>query len=296
MADQRSTATRGYLYALLGAICSGSFPTLVKVMLNTQGPVVLSGVGILLSGFVLLLYKPRQVPQKQSIPYLLYIGIVGAGIAPVLYTIGLNETTAVNAALLANGEVLFTTIIAFVLFGERLGRGQVYVGLLIIAGILVVTTGLDFGSVQMQQGLAGNLLILLATVGWGLENNLIVAATKRGFGAGLLSKFRNLIGGGLVTAYLLVVGFSVNLSGNNLWLFIFLVLDLAGVTFLFIAALEKLGAIRMILIYSLATVFGAFFALIFLGEGLTIAQFAGGAMIILGIFLFRKTEKPGFVV
>ena len=295
MTRTQSSTTRGYLYALLGAICAGSFPTLVKYMLASEGPLILSGLGILLSGFVLLLYRPRQVPERGSVPYLLYIGIVGAGLAPVLYTVGLNETTAVNAALLANGEVLFTTLIAFAAFGERLARGQMLIGLLIIFGIVVVVTGLDLSTLQLQQGLSGNLLILAATAGWGLENNLIVAATKKGFGAGLLSKFRNLIGGGLVTAYLIATGLTINLSGYNGLLFFFLVLDLAGVTFLFIAALEKLGAIRMIFTYSLATVFGASFALVFLGEELTIAQIAGGAIILVGVFLFRRSEKPGFV-
>jgi drug/metabolite transporter (DMT)-like permease len=291
---ERSPTTRGYFYALLGAICSGSTPTLFKVLLEHQTPFVLSGLGILFSGFILLLYKPRQLPERGSIPYLLYVGIVGAGIAAVVYTVGLNQTTAVNASLLANGEVLFTTVIAFAAFGERLSRGQMYTALLIVAGILVVATGLNIGQVQLFQGLVGNLLILGATLAWGLENNLLVVATQK-FGTPLMGKFRNLIGGGLVTAALIATGVTVSFSEHDAVLFALLVVDLAAVTYFFIAALERLGAIRMILTYSMSTVFGAIFALVFLGESISLAQLLGGAMILAGVYMFRKSEKPGFI-
>lgn len=282
--------TRGYAYAFVVALCSGLIPTLTKILLTDQGPLVISGLGILFSGFLLLLYKPRLVPVKGSVSYLLFLGVVGAGVAPVLFTIGLNETTAVNASLLANGEVLFTTVIAFGLFGERLAKGQALRGLLIVVGIIIVATGMDLGQVQLLQGLVGNLLILGATLAWGLENNLIVVAAQR-FGTPMLSKFRNLIGGGLVTAFFLATGIPLRFSAYDAGVLMLLVLLLAGVTYLFIAALERLGAIRMILTYSLATVFGAIFALVILGEQITVIQIGGGALILAGVYLFRKSEK-----
>jgi drug/metabolite transporter (DMT)-like permease len=292
--DKRDEMSRGYLYTLLGALSGGSVPTLVKLLLVDNGPVVISGLGILLSGLLLLLYKPRVTPKRRSLPYLLFIGVVGAGVAPVLWAIGLSQTTAVNAALLANGEVLFTTVIAFYAFGEKLQRSQAARGLLIVVGIVVVASNLDLSSVQFFQGLVGNLLILGATLGWGVENNLIVAASKA-FSTPLLSKFRNIIGGGLVVAFLAVVGFPLRLSAYDAAVFALLVLALAGTTYMFIAALQRLGAIKMILTYSLSTVFGAVFALVVLREEITPVQLAGGALIIAGVYLFRRSERPMFM-
>jgi drug/metabolite transporter (DMT)-like permease len=57
---------------------------------------------------------------------------------------------------------------------------------------------------------------------------------------------------------------------------------------------KRLGAVRMLLVWSTSTIFGAMFALIFLGEQITPVQLAGGACILLGVFLFRRTEKPEF--
>ena len=46
----------------------------------------------------------------------------------------------------------------------------------------------------------------------------------------------------------------------------------------------------MLLVWSTSTVFGALFALVFLGEQITLAQIFGGGLILLGVFLFRRGE------
>jgi len=285
--------SKGYLYAILGAICAGSYSTLAKVLLERNGPVVISGLGILLSGVILLFYQPKLRPSKASVPYLIFFGFVGAALAPVMYTVGLNETTAVNATLLANGEVLFTTVIAFSVFGERLTRAQASRGLLIVAGIVIVSTNLDLAHIQFLQGLEGNALVLGATLGWGVENNLIAVATKR-FDVSSLSKFRNIIGGGVVAAFALVAGLPFGFTAYDTAVLLILAVALSGSTYLFIAAVKRLGAVKMLLVWSTSTVFGAVFALIFLGEQITVGQLAGGALILLGVYLFRRSEAPAF--
>jgi len=286
--------SKGYLYAILGAICAGSYSTLAKILLERNGPVVIPGLSILLSGIMLFFYQPRLKPPKASIPYLVFFGLVGSALAPVMYTVGLSETTAVNATLLANGEVLFTTVIAFSVFGERLTRTQASRGLLIVAGIVIVSTNLDLAHIQFLQGLVGNVLVLGATLGWGVENNLIAVATKR-FDVSSLSKFRNLIGGGAVAALALGAGLPFGFTLYDTGVLVLLALALTGSTYLFIAAVKRLGAVRMLLVWSTSTVFGAIFAVVFLGEQVTVGQLAGGVFILVGVYLFRRSEKsvPG---
>jgi drug/metabolite transporter (DMT)-like permease len=291
---QRSETTRGYIYALLGALCGGSISTLTKILLANNGPVVVTGFSFALSGLILLLYQPRLKPAKSSFPYLIFFGLVGAAAAPLMYTVGLNETTAVNASLLANGEVLFTTVIAFSVFGERLSRAQASRGVLIVAGIIIVSTNLDLAHIQFLQGLVGNVLIVGSTVGWAVENNIIVVATKK-FDVSSISKFRNLIGGGVVTLFVLIGGLPFGFTPYATAVLALLALAVSGGTYLFIAAVKRLGAIRMLLVWSTSTVFGALFALVFLGEQITPGQLVGGALILLGVYLFRRSERPMFV-
>ncbi|MDG6914092.1 MAG: DMT family transporter [Nitrososphaerota archaeon] len=285
-----SESRQGYIYAILGSVCAGSVSTLTKISLTTNGPLVVTGVTFLLSGLVLLLYQPRRKPEPGSYRYLILFGLLGAGLAPLMYTLGLNQTTVVNASLLANGEVLFTTVIAFAVFGERLGRGQAARGILIVAGLLVVSTNLDLAHIAFLHGLAGNLLILGSGAGWAVENNIIVLATKR-FDTTLLSKYRNLIGGCALTALFLIGRFPYGFSAYSSAVMLLLALAVSGATVMFIAAVKRLGAIRMLLVWSTSTVFGALFGLVILGEQITAAQIFGGALILFGVYLLRSGDK-----
>jgi drug/metabolite transporter (DMT)-like permease len=290
LASAQPNVRRGYLYAFLAAVCGGAIPTLSKFSLADNGPVQVSALGFLLSGLVLVPLRPREVPDSRSIKYLAFFGLLGAAAAPVLYQTGLDATTAVNASLLSNGEALFTTLIAFAAFGERLPRKQMARGLLIVAGIVLVSTNLDLSGVQFFQGLVGNLLVLGAMFLWSVENNLIVSSTRR-FGPALVTKFRAIIGGSVVLAVLLSLGLSVNLQPQGVAYVVLLALSLAGSSYLVIGALGDIGAIRAILVFSTSTIFGAVFALLFLGEQITPVQLAGGALILAGVYTLQRAER-----
>ena len=286
--------SKGYLYAVIGSVCGGAQPTIVKFLLGSNNPVAITGLSFVLSGLMLVFYNPRAKPARGSIPYIVIFGLVGALVAPLAFIIGLSETTAVNASLLANGEILFTTIIAYLVFGERLTRGQATRGLLILVGIVVVSTDLSLAHVEFAQGLLGNVLILGSTLGWAVENNLIAVATKR-FDVSSLSKFRNLLGGLVLSGFALVAGMPFGFAPFDTFALVLLAVCVSVATYMFMAALKRLGAIRMLLVWSTSTVFGALFALVFLGEQITPAQLAGGAMILLGVFLFRRSDRPMYV-
>lgn len=286
----RSETTKGYVYAIVGSVCAGSVSTLAKYSLNDNSPLVVTGLSVLLSGLVLLAYQPKRRPERGSVGYLVFFGIVGAALAPLMFFAGLSQTTAVNAALLANGEVLFTTIIAYTIFHERLGKSQAARGLVIVAGLLVVSTNLNLSTLTSLRTLTGNLLVLGSTLCWGVENNVVATVSKR-FNNVLLSKFRNLIGGGALTAIFLGAMVPWGFGTSDLIALGLLSLVIAGATYLFIAAVRRLGAIRMLLVWSSSTVFGAVFALVFLREAISPAQIFGGALVVGGIFLFYRGEK-----
>ena len=104
-----------------------------------------------------------------------------------------------------------------------------------------------------------------------------------------------MIGGAAVLAIVVVGGYTFDFGAFDDVILVLLAFALGGGTVLFIAAIKRLGAIRMLLVWSTSTVFGALFALVFLGEQITPAQLGGGAMILLGVYLFRRSERPSFV-
>jgi drug/metabolite transporter (DMT)-like permease len=281
---------RGYLYAFLAAILGGMFPTLSKVLLATTGPVVISGLGFFLSGLILIPYQPRVVPRKGNVVLIVAIALVGAAVAPIMYQYGVLLSTAVNASLLSNGEVFFTSIIAFMVFGERLKRVQLFEGLLVLAGIVVISTNLDLTGSQFLQGLTGNVLLIGSTLFWSVENNLSRIASQK-WGPWFVTKYRNIIGGGVVLAAVAVLSIDVNVPQSALLPLALMVGGVAATSVLAIAALGRIGAVRTLLVFSTTSIFGAVYALVFLGEQISIVQIGGAAVILTGIYLIQRSER-----
>jgi drug/metabolite transporter (DMT)-like permease len=285
----RASARTGYLYALASAITAGLIPLLSKLLLPSTQPLTIAAVSFLLAGLIILPYRPRERPTRKSVGWLLATGTLGAALAPALFLYGINQTLAVNAALLTNAEVFFTGVIAYAAFKERLKREQLFESLLVIAGIIIVTTGLNFTSVQLLHGFAGNLLILASSLVWALDNNLSRITSPR-FGPIFVSKFRNIFGGGVLVAFLLATSASIVVTTGALPLLVVYAADVALATLTFMAAIVRIGAVRTLLVFSTSSIFGSLFAVAGLGEGVTAVQASGGALILLGVFLIQRSE------
>jgi drug/metabolite transporter (DMT)-like permease len=131
----KSTLT-GYVAAILSAAFFGSVSTIAKPIVSTIDPLFLSSLVYLVSGLVLTFLSKLNssslaswLPSKSastsfhfaaslSIPhinrkdylFIFTVAILGAAIAPTLYFLGLQNTSASDAALLVNGEIIFSII------------------------------------------------------------------------------------------------------------------------------------------------------------------------------------------
>lgn len=290
MSQSPQAKTRGgYVYALGSALTAGLIPVFSKLLLASVKPLTISALTFLIAGLLLLPINPRERPGKASASWMVATGLLGAALAPVLYLYGINQTSAVNAALLTNAEVFFTGVIAYFVFKERLKREQLLESVLVVAGIIVVTTGFDLTKVQLLGGLTGNILILGASLVWAVDNNLS-RVTSRMFGPLFVSKFRNIFGGAILFAFLLATAFSIEVPVTAVPILLLYAADIALATITFMAALVRIGAVRTLLVFSTTSVFGSLFAVIGLGEGVTIIQALGGGLILLGVFLIQRSE------
>ena len=87
--------------------------------------------------------------------------------APVLLLIGLKLTTAANAALLNNFEIVATALIALAIFKESVSR-RLWLG---IGLITLSTLVLSFEDISSFSFSSGSLFVVLACICWGFENN-----------------------------------------------------------------------------------------------------------------------------
>ena len=126
---------------------------------------------------------------RWDLPYT--AGMVALDIAaPIFLMTGLSETTASNAALLNNFEIVATALIALLLFREPISRRL----WLAIALVTLASALLSFEDASSLSFSRGSPLVLLACVCWGFENNCTRRISGRdpleivivkGFGSGL---------------------------------------------------------------------------------------------------------------
>ena len=103
---------------------------------------------------------------RKDLPYT--IGMIVLDIlAPIFLMIGISHTTAANASLLNNFEIVATSLIALFIFKEKISRRLwLAIGLIVLSSALLTVE--DAGSLKFS---VGSVFVLLASCCWGLENN-----------------------------------------------------------------------------------------------------------------------------
>ncbi len=191
--------TASILNAILAAVCYGVSTPLSKLLLGGLPPMLLAallylGAGLGMGGLLLVRrLRGAAVAEakltRRELPYV--AGMVLLDIAaPVCLLFGLMLASPAEASLLNNFEIVATALLARWLFHERVG-GRMWVAIALITLSTIVLT------LEAKQGFtlsAGALLVLLACVCWGLENNCtrmlslkdpLQIVTVKGFGSGL---------------------------------------------------------------------------------------------------------------
>lgn len=274
------------LYALLAALFYAVNVPCSKLLLDKVEPTFMAaflylGAGIGVGAMYLFRGRTKQPEErlsKQDMPYT--AGMIVLDIAaPILLMFGVSIGTSANASLLGNFEIVATSVIALWLFRERIsGRLWAAIGLITLSSIILSFEG--SGSMEFS---FGSLLVLAATVCWGLENNCTrnlsskstyQIVTIKGFFSGL---------GSFVLA--LAVG-----EDFPAWNYILLALALGFVAyglsiFTYIRAQNTLGAAKTSAYYAVAPFIGGFLSFILLGEKLSAAYAAALVVMAAGTVL-----------
>ena len=129
---------------LLGAVWGASF-LFIRVAAPSLGPFPLMGTrvglaALALAPFVLALGRFPEVRERWR--EFLFVGVLNGAIPFSLIAFAETEITASLAAILNSTTVLFSVVVAAVLFGEPLTAGRIFGVVLGISGVAVLV-GLD---------------------------------------------------------------------------------------------------------------------------------------------------------
>ena len=174
--NKHDKQTKSIFYALLAALLFAINSPISKLLLSHVPPTMMAGFLYLGAGIgisLMNLYQKlignttTEAPlTRKELPYT--IGMVLLDIvAPVCFMIGLTNTSAANASLLNNFEVIATTMIALIIFKETITK-KLWLAIFCITTSCILLSLDDIGSLSFS---FGSLLILIACICWGFENN-----------------------------------------------------------------------------------------------------------------------------
>lgn len=280
----------GYISAILSAVIFGSVSAVAKPALTSINPILLGSFVYLLATLVstpLIQEKHKSFSNQDKI-LILIIALLGAVVGPVLFFVGLESSAASDSALLLNGEIVFSVFLAVLIFRERLHfLGYVAIALM-ITGIVIVSTDLDFSYSVFDMQNIGNLSIVGSTFFWALDNNLSKILSNR-LDAARIVQLKSAIGGSILLILVFLFQIPINLKLEHIPNILFLGGAGFGISiFLFMYGLKRIGTIKTVMIFSTSSVFGLVFAGVFLQETISYLQIIAMGIILGGFYLLYK--------
>lgn len=284
---------RAIFFAILAAGLYAINSPFSKLLLERLSPTMLAallylgaGIGLFVVGIVQrkMGAKKEQPLTKKELPYT--IGMVVLDIAaPILLMIGLTMTTAANASLLNNFEIVATSIIALCIFKEAISK-RLWIGIAFVTAASILLSFEDLSSLSFS---LGSVFVLLACVCWGFENNCtrnlssknpLEIVVIKGFGSGI---------GSLVIA--IVIG---KLSFDLLYVILALFLGFVAYglsIFFYIYAQRYLGAAKTSAYYAISPFIGTVLSLIIFREIPSVMFIIAFVVMILGTYFVTIDNK-----
>lgn len=257
------------VFAVLAAALYAINVPLSKLLLEHVEPTMMASFLYLGAGLGLLLYGlgqkalgkgEKQEPlTKQELPYTVAMVVLDIA-APIFLMLGIARTNSANVSLLNNFEIVATSLIALLIFKEKISKLLwIAIGLVVAASVILTFEG--NGAFVFN---AGSLFVVAASVCWGMENNCTNKLSHKSAVEIVVIKgcFSGL--GSLIVAF--IVGETLPAMK---WMILVLLLGFVayGLSINFyIRAQSSLGAAKTSAFYSVAPFLGVAFSMMLLAE------------------------------
>ena len=284
---------RGFYFALVAAFLFGLGTPLVKLRFGQVDPLLLaalisfgSGIGVAL--ITRIPWNPARLfaPGNRS---LFAVSVISGGVAsPFLLVWGTAHSTGSTASLLLNLEAVFTALVAWAVFKERLTWSVVFGLALVTTGGMVVSSGGHGGS---EKSVLAALSVAGCCLAWAVDNNSMVR--MRDVPPPLLTLWKGLLAGIILLVGSFINGFPIP-AGHSIVEAILVGTGCYGLALLcFIHALNNAGAGRAAAYFAAAPFIGAGFSVVLLNEPLTARLFIAASLMAVGLsILFFEKRKP----
>ena len=218
------------------------------------------------------------------------IALVGNVLYQLFFIIGIDYTYSANAAVILGTIPVWVALLSHLFTDEKLTRYKsIGIGLA-FTGIVLIVTGSKAGISIASKTFLGDVIILCAAISWGIYTILAKRFLKK-YPSTQFTGVMSIVG----MVFLLIIGLPnllhVNWSGISLkgWGGIFYsgLLSIGLAYLIWNNSVSKIGAVRTAAYQNLVPVLGLVFGIVLLQEALTIQQYSGSALVIVGIIFSR---------
>lgn len=299
--------TRWTLLILFAFLVWGSFFPISRYIVADIHPLLLAFLRYLfavvpLLPFFLVELGRSGAPSARDAGGLFLLGMLGVTGFAVFLFYGIKLSNSMLASILNNTQPIFTTLLAPIFTSERFTGRQLRGILLGLAGMAVVVTGGDFGSLASGDSmLTGNIFSLLSAICISLYYILLKKKIMR-YGSVVPTFITFLSGGSILLVLALLSGAdfgSLAELGPLEWVMLAYngAVATALVYIIHNRAISVIGVIRTVRMKFLIPVFGVLLSIIFLGERAGAYVWAGMAVVIAAAWLLQlpdgKRGDPG---
>ena len=273
---------------LLGAIWGASF-LFMRVAAKDFGATALVEMRLALGALILLpfLWRARASFPAKLWPKLALIGAINSAIPFVLFAWAAQRAPAGIGAITNSMAVLFTALVGFLFFGEKIGVQRAIALLAGFVGVVVLASGKAAG----------------ASIGWAVAAG-VTAAFLYGIGVNLVR--RHLVGlppaavaaATLGCAALLTLPFAIaqwpthSIPAHSWWSAGLLGVLCTGLAFvMYYRLIARVGASRAVTVTYLVPLFGVAWAWLLLGEPPTLTMAIAAVLILGSVALSQRAAK-----
>lgn len=291
-----TTENVGWTFLIISVLSGATYSSFAKSLTTVFSPFSLLFVSEALTLFFLLfsfgvlptLRQLTRIRQWMLVP-LLVIGIFSGTLGPMLLFTGLAHTTAVNAVLFGNAELVFTLLLATIVLDEKWTPGRIIAVCFIIVGIVSIALEGFTTGIRLQ---VGDALILTASLCFSIGSITFRKYLRRTHPQ-ISMLMRSFVA---ITIFFLLSPFHTHPFIEELESFTPALLPaLIGFGFLskflnvfsFYQALEHLPVAVVSLFGTLGIVVAVAFSHMFLGEPILGYHVLGGALIIAGTVILE---------
>lgn len=290
------TSRKGIALAVLAAALYAVNIPVSKILLNAMPSTLMAGflyigagIGMGMVAWVrkVIGCETREARlTKAELPFTVAMILLDIA-APIFLLLGLRSCAASVASLLNNFEITATALVALIAFKEKISP-RLWIGILFVTVSCVLLSLNDLSDWNFSYG---SLLILLACVCWGIENNCTrKISSKDPMQIVLLKGIFS--GTGSV-----IIGLCIGERISTLWS-VFAVLGIGFVAyglsiFFYVYAQRQLGAARTSAYYAISPFIGAFLSLLIFRDFPSYGYFAALGFMVIGAWLCSE-DKPIF--